>query len=69
MIECSICLEEIEDEEDKYITLCNHIFHQSCLIKWIKDNQNCPICRRVIKYKRKRYIILTFLSLFKAKSI
>lgn len=33
-MECPICLENII-LENKKITLCNHIFHDKCLSKWI----------------------------------
>lgn len=40
--ECPICLQVIKNE---IITKCNHIFCDSCLIKHIKINTTCPICR------------------------
>ena len=55
---CCICLEEINDKQ-KYISLkCEHVFHQECLMEWIKTQQNskhdsnCPLCREcIIKIK------------------
>ncbi|KAI8006910.1 putative E3 ubiquitin-protein ligase XERICO [Camellia lanceoleosa] len=43
--ECSICLTEIEpDEELNHIT-CGHVFHKTCL-KWLmRWNISCPRCR------------------------
>jgi len=43
-LSCSICLEDINTNDDKYITKCNHLFHTSCLNKWGKNN-TCPNCR------------------------
>ena len=43
-LSCSICLEDINTDDDKYITKCNHLFHTSCLNKWGKNN-TCPNCR------------------------
>lgn len=42
---CSICLDELKNEICKNIsiTICNHVYHTSCLLKW--KNINCPICR------------------------
>jgi hypothetical protein len=46
MTECSICLENM-DENKKHITLlCNHKFHFDCLIN-VKNNK-CPLCRKQI---------------------
>ena len=44
---CSICLESSCD----YILPCNHIYHETCIIKWI-ERQNkitCPLCRKEYK--------------------
>ncbi|KAI3933581.1 hypothetical protein MKX01_032686 [Papaver californicum] len=44
---CAICLCEYE-AEDEIITLmnCRHIFHGSCLDRWMVNNQTtCPLCR------------------------
>ena len=43
-IECSICLEIVEDNQ---ITLnCNHTYHSDCLTKWLFINKICPLCRQ-----------------------
>lgn len=43
---CSVCLMEFA-MGDKYIVIpdCNHIYHSECLKLWLKENNNCPICR------------------------
>lgn len=41
--ECSICL--TSTNKPKCITNCGHLFHISCLKKWLKVNHTCPICR------------------------
>lgn len=41
---CPICLLAIVN--DKVITCCGHIFHDSCLDIWYKTHSTCPICRR-----------------------
>ena len=41
---CSICLSEhIEFHLSPFI--CDHIFHKSCITKWIGK---CPLCRSAI---------------------
>ena len=40
---CSICLESMELNIVK--TICQHNFHDKCLLDWIKLNTNCPLCR------------------------
>jgi hypothetical protein len=63
-MECCICLTPIT--ENQYMTNCNHIFHKSCLEKWLsKNHQNCPICRQMIQYcdtenlERFKFILIT----------
>ena len=42
---CSICLEELDSKSNFVITSCNHSFHSDCLLKWLNNNNNCPLCR------------------------
>jgi len=45
---CSICLVDF-DEQDKdliaLLCLTKHIFHESCLLEWLKVQGYCPMCR------------------------
>ena len=56
--DCSICLENIINEEHKTITSCKHIFHEECMAKWILQNNSCPLCRTKfnVVIKDKTYI-------------
>lgn len=51
---CSICQNNFCNKElICEIKLCNHIFHQNCLDKWIKYKKNtgeirCPLCKTFI---------------------
>jgi regulator of RNase E activity RraB len=42
---CPVCLENYKDSEYKRELKCNHVFHKKCIDKWIKVQNNCPICR------------------------
>jgi len=45
---CSICLEEFGDMVNncKRLVNCGHVFHRSCIMKWVQmDNFSCPFCR------------------------
>lgn len=44
MEKCVICLEFIKHNK-KNLT-CFHSFHNKCIKKWLKDNINCPVCRK-----------------------
>jgi hypothetical protein len=47
---CSICLEPYK-EGDIVATLkpcfgsCQHKFHKDCLLEWLQDHDECPLCR------------------------
>jgi len=45
-IECPISLQKTN--KNIYKTECNHLFSKS-LIEWLKNNENCPLCRHSIK--------------------
>jgi len=58
--ECSICSEQFKDQELPYgdnqksvKLVCNHDFHYNCIKKWRQkgEENTCPLCRTVIKYK------------------
>jgi hypothetical protein len=42
---CSICLEEYIDDRKMSRLKCDHIYHKECIMKWIKNNNECPLCR------------------------
>ena len=54
-MECSICCNDIDDK-DVCTTCCNHKYHHSCIMTWIRQQTSstedeiatCPICRSVI---------------------
>lgn len=61
-MECSICLDEIEEiepGENTYLVenitkkyknakslVCGHIYHKKCINDWMKTNPSCPYCRK-----------------------
>lgn len=54
--ECPICL-----ENTNLVTLarCKHAFCVECISEWLSSNNyekvKCPICRKLIKFKKKSY--------------
>ncbi|MED6171244.1 hypothetical protein PIB30_039069 [Stylosanthes scabra] len=45
---CSICLTEFEygeDAEQVSSMPCKHVYHQECLVHWLKTSHLCPLCR------------------------
>ena len=51
-IECSICLDNIDDEGLWTLFYpCLHAFHRSCVIEWSRrqPNMSCPLCRTLVE--------------------
>ncbi|KAK6122424.1 hypothetical protein DH2020_043866 [Rehmannia glutinosa] len=43
--ECCICLSAYEDGTELHALPCNHHFHSTCIVKWLKMNATCPLCK------------------------
>lgn len=49
---CCVCQEDFTNESWVRETPCKHLFHNNCLMDWIKiklPNTDCPFCRAEIK--------------------
>ncbi|RXG56566.1 E3 ubiquitin-protein ligase, partial [Armadillidium vulgare] len=44
---CEICLESVFYTKTSLLT-CGHLYHSSCIKKWLKQAKSCPICRHEI---------------------
>lgn len=71
---CSICWDNLHNNtEIHHIRECNHNFHSSCLITWLRNNtySNCPMCRGVstnlIRQRSGGNILRHILSFCKSK--
>lgn len=50
---CPICLEDLKEDGNDYddgkvmvcLSKCKHSFHMSCIFAWLRQTQDCPICR------------------------
>ncbi|CAJ1956889.1 unnamed protein product [Cylindrotheca closterium] len=46
--ECCICLECYAPGETICVPICkdcNHVFHEECIVEWLKNHTDCPLCR------------------------
>ncbi|XP_039114793.1 E3 ubiquitin protein ligase RIE1 [Dioscorea cayenensis subsp. rotundata] len=43
--ECCICLTSYEDKVELHALPCNHHFHSACIVKWLRINATCPLCK------------------------
>jgi hypothetical protein len=51
---CIICYNELKDPV--LFTCCHNILCGKCIIKWNKNNNSCPLCRREIDFQKLIYI-------------
>ncbi|XP_059665026.1 uncharacterized protein LOC132311219 [Cornus florida] len=42
---CAVCLEDLESQQMVMTTPCGHMFHEDCIVPWIKSHGQCPVCR------------------------
>ena len=42
--ECSICLEALREAEPRRALRCAHVFHASCIDRWLQQTPRCPDC-------------------------
>ncbi|VVB07720.1 unnamed protein product [Arabis nemorensis] len=48
---CSICLENLSGSKPGSCATrmtCSHVFHDLCLLEWLKRKNTCPLCRTVL---------------------
>jgi E3 ubiquitin-protein ligase RNF115/126 len=40
---CSICCEDLTEKATKLP--CGHLFNQECISEWLRQHNQCPVCR------------------------
>ena len=46
---CSICLNTFGEDRNPIVRFCQsepHLFHEKCLVNWLKRSETCPLCRQ-----------------------
>jgi len=67
MNQCSICLENINENEKISKWTCTHYFHKECLNYW---NKSCPNCRCTTIFnieKKNKYFDIEYFKTFAKK--
>lgn len=50
---CTICLEEIKKDQEKYkLQNCSHSFHKKCISDWSYHKEQCPLCKKSFTQKQ-----------------
>ena len=50
-LDCPVCFNPMSPEQELVALPCfeDHIFHKSCLWKWLSSHQTCPLCRKEVE--------------------
>lgn len=43
---CTVCFDPIEGITDTLTLRCQHVFHNRCVMPWMKMKHTCPNCRQ-----------------------
>eukprot|EP00741_Cyanophora_paradoxa_P017804 tig00021017_g17196.t1 len=43
--ECSVCLSEFKKNDPLRRLPCKHMFHENCIMPWLRTDDRCPNCR------------------------
>lgn len=46
--ECCICLQSLSLGSIVSTLECGHWFHLGCILRWLNEHTNCPVCRRSV---------------------
>jgi len=45
-LSCVICYEDFAEQELVVkLPFCNHIYHKTCISRWLRIRRQCPVCR------------------------
>uniref|UniRef100_A0A2N9IAJ6 RING-type domain-containing protein n=1 Tax=Fagus sylvatica TaxID=28930 RepID=A0A2N9IAJ6_FAGSY len=44
---CTICMEDFPVGSCVMSMHCSHIFHRSCIVRWLIKTPHCPVCREI----------------------
>ncbi|KAL5852783.1 hypothetical protein ACOSQ3_007901 [Xanthoceras sorbifolium] len=47
---CSVCLEDLQEQQRVMNLSCCHKYHSHCLLPWLVAHPSCPNCRTPVQY-------------------
>uniref|UniRef100_T1IPA9 RING-type E3 ubiquitin transferase n=1 Tax=Strigamia maritima TaxID=126957 RepID=T1IPA9_STRMM len=47
-LQCTVCMEDFRQGEPVRRLLCQHHFHNDCIVPWLELHGTCPICRKYL---------------------
>lgn len=46
---CVVCMCDFEQDDEVKKLVCNHTFHNGCIMTWLNNHSTCPICKASLK--------------------
>jgi len=43
--DCAVCKDDFEVSQETIELPCKHVFHDECILPWVKQSGTCPVCR------------------------
>eukprot|EP00756_Hemistasia_phaeocysticola_P041220 Hpha_TRINITY_DN16903_c4_g1::TRINITY_DN16903_c4_g1_i1::g.53575::m.53575 len=43
---CTVCLCDFDEGDDVRLLKCRHLYHPSCIDRWLSDDRRCPVCKK-----------------------
>ena len=52
---CAICKDNFEINQNLIYLPCKHLFHDECILPWLKERNSCPTCRHELPTDDQEY--------------
>uniref|UniRef100_A0A1I8A6Q2 RING-type domain-containing protein n=1 Tax=Steinernema glaseri TaxID=37863 RepID=A0A1I8A6Q2_9BILA len=46
--QCTTCMDHFKQGNEVVRLMCNHMFHQPCIVPWLQLHTTCPVCRATV---------------------
>lgn len=60
---CTVCMEALDsctptsEDHGSRIVRCGHVYHESCIRKWLSLHNSCPLCRTTLSGDSKTCVV------------